>query len=207
MALALGAWWYLRFTTNPVIAARFDQQLSVPIVVTGLASDETARYTDKQAVITIVAPRDPSAPVRPDDVRAVLNLSGRGPGVYSVPVTIIGPRLEVKSVAPADVTLQISRVVTRQAAVDVRLMGEGRTTLARSIHATPDTVTVRGASDDVDRVAAVRADVTLRAALDSVDGMARAVPVDLNGDEIPGVQLTPGYVRVRANFVSALRHG
>ena len=84
LALAIGAWWYLRFTANPAIAARFDQQLSVPIVTTGLGSDETARFTEKEALITILTPRDASSwqatePTLPKPWIAAVDLAGSRP--------------------------------------------------------------------------------------------------------------------------------
>jgi len=206
LALAILAWWYLRFAANPSIAAHFDQQLSVPIVTTGLRSDAIARYTDKQAVITIVSPRDSTTPVRPDDVRAVLNLGGRGPGVYSIPVTIIGPRLEVKTVAPASVTLQIALVDARRAAVGVRYTGDPRGVVAQSLQITPDRALVRGAADDLARMAGVRVDVAFPGAPQELDAMYKPSPIDLRGEEVPGLQVAPNYVRVRAKFVTA-QHG
>ena len=43
LAIAVLGWTYLRLTPNPVIAARFVQQVTVPIATTGLRVDEIAR--------------------------------------------------------------------------------------------------------------------------------------------------------------------
>jgi|SRR5580700_2298410 hypothetical protein len=202
VALALGAWWYLRFAANPAIAAHFDQQLSVPIVATGLAADEVARFTEKQAVITINTPRDSTAPVRPDDFRAFLKVSGRGPGVHSVPVTVVGP-LEVKSATPASVTLQIARVGSRREAVSVRYVGDPRTVVANAVVVTPPSLLVGGADDDLARVVGVRVDVAFPAQPQAVDAMMRPVPIDVHGDEVTGVHVAPNLVRVRVGFAAA----
>ena len=109
LAIALAGWAYLRLTPNPVIAARFQQQLSVPIVTAGLASDEVAHYTDRQALVAVDVPPG-GAPIAPDIVRAVLDVEGRAPGVYNVPVQVVAPKLEIKSLSPASVTLSIERI-------------------------------------------------------------------------------------------------
>jgi YbbR domain-containing protein len=204
LALAIGAWWYLR-AANPAIAAHFDQQLSVPIVTTGLPPNEIARFPDKQAVVTIVMPKDSAVQVRPDDLRAVLNLGGRAPGVYAVAVTVIGPRLEIKSVVPSSETLQIERVEARRTRLSVRYTGEGRGVVAQRVLVTPDSALVRGANDDLARVAAVRVDLALPTGAQQFDAMVRPTPVDTRGDEVLGVQVAPNLVRVRASFITPKR--
>jgi YbbR domain-containing protein len=203
LLLAIGAWGYFRFAANPAIAAHFDQQFSVPLITTGLGPNEIARFGDKQAIVTIVSPRGATTQVRPDDLRAVLNLAGRGPGVYSVGVTVIAPRLEVKSITPPTETLQIETIDGRQVPVAVRYTGDAHGLVTSTVRIDPSAATVRGASSDVARVANVRVDVAFPAAGERVDGMVRAVPVDARGDEVAGVAVTPNLVRTRANFRQA----
>ena len=112
LAIAIAGWAYLRLTPNPVIAAHFVQTLTVPISTTGLPGDEVARVADKQAVVVIDVPRSGVA-VEPREVRAVLDLSGRGPGFYNVPLAVIAPKFSIKSLSPASVTLDVDRVETR----------------------------------------------------------------------------------------------
>lgn len=205
LALAIGAWAYLRFAANPAIAAHFDQQLSIPIVTTGLAPDQVARYADKQTVVSIVTPGDRTAPVRPDDLRAVLNLAGKGPGVYSVPITVIAPRLEVKSVTPPSETLQIERIEGRRIPVAIRYTGDQRGAVVDRARTTPDSVMVRGATSELARVATVRVDVALPSVTQRQTSVAmvRAIAVDPRGDELPGVQVAPNLVQVRTSFLPA----
>ncbi len=200
LVLAVGAWAYFRFAASPAIAAHFDQQLSVPIVAVGLSADEIARYPDKQAVVTIVSPRGATSPVRPDDLRAVLDLAGREAGVHAVPITIIAPRLEVKQVSPSSETLTIERVQNHTVPVSVRYVGDPRAVVSDGVSFEPKSVAVRGAADDLGRVAAARVDVQLPSQAGRVDAMMRAVPTDARGDEVNGVSVAPNLVRVRATF-------
>jgi hypothetical protein len=130
LAIALGVWAYLRLVPNPVVAARFVQTLNVPISTTGLKADSAARYTDKTAVVTVVLPRTGEA-IRPDEIRAVLDLDGRSPGVYNVPIELIAPKLEIRSLSPASVTLSIERIEERGMPVVVRYVGDVRRKLVR----------------------------------------------------------------------------
>lgn len=205
LAVAIGAWGYFRFAANPAIAAHFDQQLSVPIVTSGLGVDEIARFADKQALVTIVSPRGASTPIRPDDLRAVLNLAGRGPGVYSVTVTVIAPHLEVRSVAPASETLQIETIDGRQLPVAIRYTGDQHGLVTSTVRVEPETATVRGATSDLARVTSLRVEVPFPAGPERVDSMLRAVPIDARGDEVAGVSVAPNLVRIRAAFHSAQR--
>jgi hypothetical protein len=204
LVLAVAAWWYLRFAADPAIAAHGDQQLSVPLVAVGLQPDEAARFADKQALITVPSPRGGTTPLRPDDVRALVNVAGRAPGMYAIPVTVKGPA-EIRSVEPADVTVQISRIVARPAAVVLHYSGDPRGVVASGARLIPDTVVLHGIADDVGRVATLRVDVPFPATAAALDEMVKPTPLDVRGDEVAGLQITPNYVRVRVAFAPGAR--
>jgi hypothetical protein len=106
LSIAIVAWAYVRFAGNPVIAAHFDQQLSVPIAISGLAPGRDAHLSEKQALVTVAAPHGGAA-IKPDQVRAVIDLAEHPVGVFSAPVAIIAPDVEVKRVEPNTVTVEI----------------------------------------------------------------------------------------------------
>jgi YbbR domain-containing protein len=202
-ALAVVAWAYLRFAANPAFAARFDQQLSVPIELTGLASGEVAHYNEKQVVATIVTPRDSTTPVRPDDLRAILNVAGKGPGVYALAVTLVAPHLVVRSISPSTVTLTLARVESRVFALSIRYIGDRTPGVVVGTPSTdPLEVLVRGASDELARVRAVRLDVPFAAGARHFDAMLRPSAVDADGNPLHNVEIDPNLVRVRAVFVA-----
>jgi hypothetical protein len=120
--VAVVAWGYLRLTPNPVIAAHFVQQVTVPITTTGLPPEEIAQYTDRLATVAVDVGRGGNA-IRPEMVRAVLNLEGRAPGVYNIPVEVIAPKLDIRSLSPASVTLSIERVERRSVPVALHYVG------------------------------------------------------------------------------------
>lgn len=200
LAFAVAAWAYLRLSPNPIIAARFIQQFSVPISTIGLSSDYVARFTDKEAVVAIDQPRG-GAPIKPDAVRAVLNLAGRGPGVYNVPVEVIAPKLEIKSLSPASITLSIEKIEERSLAVVPHYIGDPRkNVVVERVAVAPQYATLRAPSSDLNRVVSVRVDVPLPSSPSSFDAMVRPVAADQQGAEVENVAVAPNLLRVRATF-------
>ena len=204
LGIALAGWGYLRLTPNPVIAARFQQQVSVPIVTSGLASDEIAHYTDRQAVIAIDVPPGGAA-IRPDIVRAFLDVEGRTPGVYNVPVQVVAPKLGIKSLSPASVTLSIERIESRKLPVTVHYTNDsGRhNVVVQGLSFVPAFATLRAATSDLARVAAVRVDVPLPSAPRAFDAMLQPMAIDERGNELAGIPIAPNLMRVRARFIAA----
>ncbi|MDQ2857975.1 MAG: hypothetical protein M3R53_04900 [Candidatus Eremiobacteraeota bacterium] len=203
IALALAAWAYLRLTPNPIIAARFVQTVSVPIVTTGIRADEVARYSERQAVVAIDVPRG-GAEVRPDMVRAVLDLEGRRPGVYNVPVEVIAPKFDIKSLSPASVTLSIERIEQRTVPIVLHYVGDvRRNVVIASASVSPRSATLRAATSDLARISGVRVDVPFPSSPAALDAMVRPAATDDRGNELTTVAIAPNLVRVRAKFVAA----
>ena len=201
VAIALSAWLYFHLATNPVIAARFDQQLDVPITVTGLRPGHVVtRQSERQAVVSVVAPRS-GPPIKPEDVKAVLNLGDRPAGVFTVPVTIIGPSLEIRSLSPASVTLAIDRLEERTVPIAVVYRGAPNGYVVASLDVTPSLATIRGTALQLARVDAVRLEVPLLSKPATYDAMVRGSAADVSGTDVPGVHVSPNLIRVRARFV------
>ncbi len=200
-ALAVAAWAYFHYSANPTITAHFDQQLSVPIVVTGLRPGFIARYTEKFAVVTIESPRNGPA-IKPDEVQAVLNLAkDPDPGIVNVPISIIAPNVAIRSLIPASVTLAIDRIEERTIPVSIAYTGDRRDVVVESAAVSPASVTLRGIENDLSRVQSIRVVIPLPAKPGNLDAMLRPVPADARENEVGAVQLSPDLVRVRAHFI------
>ena len=203
LALAVLAWAYFNYATNPVITARFDQQYSVPISVRGVPSGYVTNGAERSVVVTITAPRGGAAAIRPDEVKAYVDVSGRAPGVYNMPIKITAPR-EIKSTVPASVTLSIDRVVTGSYRVSVNYIGKLRAPLvAKDPEIEPKSVTATGPSTGIGLINVVRVDVPLESIRGNLDAMVKPVASDLDGHEVAGVRITPNLVRVRIAFVKS----
>jgi len=201
LALAIVGWAYFRYATNPVLAARFDQQLSVPIITTNLPAGYVARFTDKEAIVTVTSHRGEPA-VKPDEIKAVLDLFGRTAGVYNVPVELVAPNVVVQSLSPASVSLTIEKIVERSFPLAFHYMGPQQTNVVVD-HAqlTPAQVQVQGPQDALSQVSAIRVDIAVPQSPQSLDLMVRPVPVDASGSEVGELQVSPDLVRVRVEFV------
>jgi YbbR domain-containing protein len=207
VCLALAAWGYFHLAAAPGTTARFDQTLSVPIVVTGLKPGYQARYTDKVATVVIEVPRNGTA-IKPDQVQAVLDVGDLvDPGFHNVPVKIVSPDVAIKSLSPASVTLGLDRLEERAVPVSVDYVGDRRSVVVESAEVNPATTTIRGVATDLTRVTGVRVEIPIPAKPEPFDKMIRPTPIDARGTEIPGVQISPNFVRVRAHFVAPSGQG
>ncbi len=204
VAIAIAGWCYLRLTPNPVIAARFVQQVDVPIATTGLPPEEVARFSDTHAVVAVDVGRGGS--IRTDMVRAVLSLDGRGPGVYNVPVQVIAPKLEIRSLSPASVTLEIERIERRSVPVAVQYVGDPRRIVVSGKPTVdPAFATISGPTSDLARVTSVRVDVPLPGTATTFDEMVRPLVADDRGSDLTGIAVSPNLIRVRVRFTPPAR--
>lgn len=201
LAIAVVGWAYFRFATNPVIPERFDQQISVPIVAANLPDGYVAHFTEKEAVVTIAIKRG-APPVKPDEIKAVLDLSNRTTGVYNIPLQLVAPTLVVQSLSPASVSLTIEQIESRAFPVVVHYVGAGqRSVVVGSVRLQPSSVTVHGPTGALGEVSTLRIDVPIPGAPGSFDEMMRPRAVDSFGHEIPGLDVAPDLVRARIAFV------
>jgi YbbR domain-containing protein len=203
VALATVGWAYVRFASNPIVAtARFDQQFSVPIGAIDLPVGYVAHFTDREAVVTVETKRG-EPQVKPDEIKAVLDLSNKGTGVYNVPVQLVAPNIAVQSLSPASVTLTIEKIETRELPIAFHYVGLPIAGVVVS-NATidPAVVSVQGPSSLLSQVSAVHVDVTLPGEAKNLDEMVRPVAVSPFGMEVSGLDVAPDLVRVRVRFVA-----
>ncbi len=201
--LAIVGWAYFRFATNPIVAAaHFSQQLSLPITTMNLGPGLIVHDRDTTAVVTV--DRKPGAPaIRPDEIRAVLDLSNKGPGVYNVPIALVAPDVAVQSLSPASVTLSIERNEQRAFTIAVHYVGEQPGVVVADQKIRPSAVIVQGPSSVLSQVSAVRVDLVLPDAPLNADESLRPQPVNAMGGEVSGLQVAPDLVRVETKFAAA----
>ncbi len=202
VALAIVGWAYFRFAGNPSVATAQYQQLSIPISAVNLPLGYVSHFTDHDAVVTIqTKPNQPA--VAPEEIKAVLDLANKQPGVYNVPVMLVAPNVAVQSLSPASETLTIERIEQRTFPVTVHYVGSqpgGIVVNYTSIG--PDSAIVRAPTSVLDQVSAVHADVALPNQPKEVDEMVRPVAVDASGSELGGLSVTPNLVRVQMRVVA-----
>lgn len=201
LCLAILGWAYFRFASNPVLAARFDQQLSVPITAANLPVGYIAHFTDKDAVVTVAAKRG-EPPINPQEVKAVLDLSNKTAGIYSVPVQLVAPNIVVQSLSPASVSLSIEKIDARPFPLSLHYTGNASSDVVVSdAKQMPSDVTVRGPTSLLSQVTAVQVDVPLPQNPSAFDSMVRPVAVNSLGQEVAGIEVAPDLVRVSVHFI------
>jgi YbbR domain-containing protein len=202
--LAIVGWAYFRFATNPIVAAaRFAQQISVPITSVNLPASYVAHFTDREAVVTVETRRGDPA-IKPDEIKALLDLSNKNPGVYNVPVTLVAPDVVVQSLSPASVTLTIEKIESRVFPLDLQYVGgtQAADVVVTGVRLAPSAVTVQGAAALLGQVAGVHLDVALPNEPKAVDEMVRPVAVNAQNGEIGGLQIAPNLVRVQMRLIA-----
>lgn len=200
LLIALVGWAYFRFAANPFIDTNYTQQFSVPIAAVNVENGYIAKLPERVAVVT-VEPKRGDPPVKADQIKAVLDLSNRGAGVYNVPVQLVAPSIAVQSLSPASVTLEIEKIEQKAFPVGLNFSGKANVVVSRS-SVSPASVSVRGPSEELAQVANVRIDVPLQTS-STFDAMIRPVAVSSAGDVLQDVQIVPNLVRVQAQFLPA----
>jgi hypothetical protein len=202
VALAIVGWAYFRFATNPLLATgQVDQQLSVPIVSVNLPSGYVAHFTDREALVTVATKRGEPG-IKPEEIKAVLDLSNKGDGIYNVPVQLVAPEVAVQSLSPASVTLTIERLEDRAFPIVIHYVGSlSRGVVVNAVRVRPSVATVRAPTSA--QVSGVHIDVELPSEPKTIDEMVRPLAVDASGSEITGASVSPDLVRVQMRFVPA----
>jgi YbbR domain-containing protein len=205
VSLAIVGWAYFRFATNPIVAAaRFAQQISVPITTVNLPAGDVAHFTDHEAVVTVEARRGDPA-IKPEEIKALLDLSNKNPGVYNVPVALVAPDVAIQSLSPASVTLTIEKIESRVfplALQYARTSGQSANVVVADKQVAPASVTVQGSAAVLAQVAAVHLDVALPNEPKQLDEMVRPVAVNAQNAEIGGLQIVPNLVRVQMHLIA-----
>jgi len=207
VVLAVTAWAYFHLAAAPGTTARFDQSLSVPIVVANLRPGYQATYDVHTATVVVEAPRN-GPDLRADQFRAVLDVGDvSDPGDHSVHLTIVSPDMPIKSISPGSVIVRLDRVAERTIPVAFDYTGDRRGVVVAGAQVDPPVTTIRGVSSDLAKVASVRVEIQIPSRPEQFDEMIRPTPAGAQGDAIPNVQVSPNYVRVRVRFVAARTGG
>jgi YbbR domain-containing protein len=202
VGLAIVGWAYFRLEGNPLVGSPQFDQLSVPIAAANLPLGYVAHFADHEAVVTVANKRgDP--PIKPEEIKAVLDLSNKETGVYNVPVALVAPDVVVQSLSPASVSLTIERIEQRSFPITVHYVGSAPSGIVVSgTEILPASAVVRAPTSMLGKIAGVHADVAMPEQPKSIDAMVRPIPVDASGAELSGLSVAPNLVRVQMQFVA-----
>ncbi len=195
LAVALIIWVYVASRTAP--PSEVGWRMSVPLEVRGVPPGLSAAGLPPTIEVALVTPPGQEEQVK-EQVRAILSLTGLGPGRHRVAVRVPQPSDgRVVGVTPRWVEVELGRAATRREQVTVELEGDPAPGLsAGRPQVTPAETRLSGLESALARVAGVRARVEIGGAEGEVRMTVVARPVDGEGKPVTGVEVEPAEVTV-----------
>ena len=187
--LAILIWLFV--STND--SSTTQRSLLVPITVEGLQEDRVAVGLPDMVEVTISGPSNRINRLRPENISAVLDLSGmQGEFRKEIRVEVPGG-ISVQRLNPNDVIGFLETVREKQVSVAVVILGPPPTDTRFITEFSPATVTVRGRPGPVDQVAQAIAPINAAEGKSSVTIFA----ADTQGQPVADVVLEPAKVTVQ----------
>ena len=197
MLALLGAvlmWFFVVREQNPMTEVSYtiavqQQNLNPQYVVEGVP---------KQVRITLRGPRDTMVTLRPEFLKANLDLSGVTPGSNNVKVTFTPPAgVTVVDMKPDDITVVVDEYFEKDMPVEINPKGKLPSDVAlKSLKIVPNQVKVSGPKALVDSVAHVFLKVDLDNQAKNFTAQGKLVAVDNQG-QVVDVTLTPGQAQAQ----------
>jgi YbbR domain-containing protein len=219
LAIGLGfaLWIFVSYTENP---DRLIQFKGLPVTSEGLAPglvivDQNGLPNPSlpSVTVTLRAAGETLAAPSSNDIQAYVNLSGRQPGEWNVPVgarvTIPGRKPDVADIKPDFLSIRIEQEITSTVPLTVEVIGS----VPFSFEARPPRVSsqgqpvtdahVRGPKSRVERVALVRAIADIDRLTANYTSLLKLEAIAADGKVIEGVTIEPERVDVLVPIVSS----
>ncbi len=196
--MAIIMWMYVMNEQNPPFEATF----SLPLEVRNAATSYVISDIPEVAKVKIRGPRNLVAGVINKDLKAFIDVKGLGEGRHTVTVSAsIPPNLELLSITPDKVQLDLDATISRQIPVEVRLTGTPEKGVATGkVVVTNQQVTVEGPRNVVTTVEKVLVTVDLTGKSSDITANAVLVPVNRADKEVQGVAIYPEKTKVTINL-------
>jgi diadenylate cyclase len=198
--LALTAWAFVIQETNP---ARQTLVEGIPLVVQNVPDGSRIMTEVPETISAIVKTTDSLLPsLSPTAFQATVSLAGNEPGLHRLNVNVssgVSP-VQIVSVDPAMLDLELAQIISRTMEVTVNLIGEENLSAAYQVQGvpviTPTQITVVGAESTINQIRALHGEAVITDENSLETTRVRVVPIDEDGLEIEGVRLQPEEVQV-----------
>lgn len=190
---------------SAVVTADPNEELTfrpVAIEKIGLASDLLiVSDVPTQVRLTLRAPRSiwDQLNKNPSLVTAWIDLSGYGPGSYTVEVKTrvdISP-IRLEMVDPQEVEITLERLVSKELPIDLQVSGDLALGYNKGVAVIePDTLRISGAESAVAKVSQAIVKLDISGAIATVERTIPVEIVDANGDLVEDITVTPKEVQV-----------
>lgn len=186
---------------------------SVPIQIQNVSPDlVVVNDPDEFVRVKIKAFESSWSRLTANSFQATVDLQGLGEGLHTVPIEIVcttDRTVSIISSQPEKLNVRLDRQRTETLDVTVEMQNRDDLPLGYAIgvpEVEPKTVTVEGASEAVDRIAAVAAPVSLAGQRSPLERTVDVYALDENGRRVNGVRLDPQAVTVRLNIEKRLNY-
>jgi YbbR domain-containing protein len=198
--LTLITWSYVIEQTNPTARPEIERiPLRIVDIPEGMAMIGMPP-TEASAIVRTTA--DQQADLEVDNFQAVVSLANLEAGLHRLPVTVnsgVSP-LEIVSVEPASINVELAAVISKTMPVMVNVVDGDTVSVAYELSSnplvSPNEVTITGPEPLVMKVRQIQATLSVLNATSTVRSVRPLLPLDEFGNEIVGVMTDPPEVQV-----------
>jgi YbbR domain-containing protein len=198
--LAVVVWVSAVLSTDPNVEALYPRSVELEVLYQDPGYLQVAKIP-ATVRLTLNAPQSiwQQLNANQDSVRAWIDLSGLSSGshIVSVKTQVQMTPVQVVNVEPTEVEVDMQPLVTRLYPVHITVSGDPALGYREgNVQVDPPNVTISGPRTLTDRVVGVQVTLNVTGASDTVKKVVGVQPVDVNGEPVTGLTLTPSSVEV-----------
>lgn len=203
LTIAILLWFFIITEIDPITTKDFSN-VEVELrnqSVMREANLELLKHEDYTTHIVVSGRRSAIVSLQEEDISAYVDLGEVRPGTQRLPIhyRLSDDTLTIERSNPTAITVAVDEMVTVQKPVTVNPTGKpGEDYVLDKAMAKPETVSVKGPKQQVDRVNAVVATFPLEGAKDTIISSAHLVAIDEDKKRIDDVDLEPNRVNIQA---------
>ncbi|MEJ2748178.1 MAG: diadenylate cyclase, partial [Anaerolineae bacterium] len=198
--LTIAIWSYVIEQTNPTARPEISGiPLRIENVPDGMAIVGTPPSTVSAKVQTT---EQQQANLKTGSFQAVVSLADLAAGLHQLPVTVnsaVSP-LEIVSVQPANIDVELAAIISRTVSVSVNVTDEATVSVAYEVSskpmASPSEVTITGPEPQVNQVSQVQATLSVLNATTTIRASRPLQALDEKGSVVDGVTIDPAQVQI-----------
>ena len=194
--LSLILWVYVASGENPIIENYIDVSLSV----INLKDDLVIKEIPENISIGIKGTKDILSNLSSDKITGIINLSEiNESGIYKIKVETEAPqRVEIIRIIPSEIKIEVEKISTKNMEVTYSLIGvpEKGYSLAGAPEFESSNIKVTGAQSKLDTIKQVICPIDISGISEDTVLKIKVKPVDVNDDEIIGLQIEPEIMEV-----------
>jgi YbbR domain-containing protein len=194
LALAVLVWFVATLEANPVGEAGYRADVQIlkddGMIITNNPRSSVQVFIQAQAnVLNLLGP---------EDILVTADVRGRAPGTYTIPLQVAIARPARGDTQPAQITITLEQLVTRQKPVQVAIIPPSANFVTQDLQQTVVQVEVSGSLERVSAVETLLAELDLseQRAEATVERTIQLLPVDAAGNPVSDVTMNPRNVDI-----------